>query len=394
MLELPLCCAKESQRIYTYLHYCHLGIKETPLGKIKVFRFGILGVSTGATLFAAIRSGLYPARPWWASWDILDDVEENLQHPVFHREYKRPKVFNPYYIYKKRELIQADLIDIQKIKNENDSYSYLLLLIDVFTRKVWVYHVKRKSAKEMKKIIEKWLRSLRQKPKVLETDAGREFNNTQVKNLLSANNIQYKIAVGTCKASFAERANKTIQILIYKYLTQNETLRYIDVLDNLVKSYNRRGHRSLRYLTPIEAERADNQALVRGIQILRFRKIKRKKPTLKPGDIVRIKTDSKQISSSRRAYAEQYHGEYYMVMRINKKLNIPLYFVKSLTTGSMVKGSFYSNELSRVRGDVFKIEKILKRKGRGRNRKVLVRWKYFGPRWDEWIYESEIVHSF
>lgn len=320
-----------------------------------------------------------------------------LQHDdayVLHKEYKRPKVFNPYFIYEKRNTVQGDLIDIAKIKKENDDISFLLLLIDIFTRKVWVYPVKRKTAIEMKNAFTTWLRKIRQKPKVVETDAGREFCNQQVQNLFDSNDIEHKIAIGTCKAAFAERANKTIQILIYKFLTENETLRYIDVLNDLVKTYNRRGHRSLQYLSPIEAERNTNQELVRAIQLMRFNKIKRKKPTLKLGDIVRLKTEAKQIVSSRRAYAEQFTGEYFMVIRINTRLPIPLYYVKSLDTNEHIHGGFYSNELSVIRGDVFKIERVLRTRGQGRNRQLYVRWKYFGPQWDEWIYERDLTERY
>ncbi len=325
------------------------------------------------------------------------DAKEILEHNdayVLHREYKRPKVFNPYFIYTKRDTIQSDLIDIRQISRNNDGVNYLLLLIDIFTRKVWVLPLQRKTSVQVRDSLQQWLNSLSRKPKTIETDAGREYCNHHVRSLLQSNNINHKIAVGTCKAAFAERANKTIQILIYKFLTEKETLRYIDELENLVKTYNRRGHRSLQYLTPNEAERPANQPLVRSIQLLRFRKIKKRKPVYKLGDVVRLKTDAKQIVNSRRAYAEQFKGEFFVIRRINTRLPIPLYFVQSMDTNDHIEGGFYANELTRVRGDIFKIDHVIAERGRGRNRQLFVRWKYFGPHHDSWIYARDIVAAY
>lgn len=317
-------------------------------------------------------------------------ILESIDSYVLHREYKRPRKFNPYYIYRPRDLIQADLIEIRTISAENDGINYLLLIIDVFTRKIWVYPLRDKRATTMKNAFENWLQSLRKKPKVISVDGGTEFWNNMVKDLFRRHNVELQLSVGTSKAAYAERANKTLQILIYKYLTDRETVRYIDVLDQLVDSYNNRGHRSLENFTPNEAEQRRNERNIREIAMKRFSRIKRKKPLLKLGQAVRIKTEAKQIVSSRRAYAEQFHGEYYVIHRINRQLPIPLYFIRSMDTGQHIDGGFYKEELQPVRGDTFKIERILRWRGRGRNRQALVRWKYFGPRWDQWIPATDI----
>lgn len=317
---------------------------------------------------------------------------EHVDSYVLHREYKRPRQFNPYFIYKRRELIQADLIEMRDISARNDGVNYLLLLIDVFTRRVWMYTLKRKTGAETREVLERWMNQLRVKPRVLQTDHGREFWNQPVRQLLRLHNVSLQLAAGTSKACYAERANKTMQILIYKYLTDKETTRYVDVLQKLVSTYNRRGHRSLKYLSPYEADQPRNQRRVRDIAIQRFSKVKRKKPTFKLGELVRIKTDSKAIVSSRRAYAEQFHGEYFRILRINQTLPIPLYYLKSVDNGETLKEGFYGEEIQRARGNVFKIDRIIRWRGRrGHNREALVRWKYFGPYHDSWVPEGDIT---
>ena len=327
----------------------------------------------------------------------VDRARRILQHEDaynLHREYKRPRSFNPYYIRQRRKLVQADLIDIRNIEQHNDNTKFLLLLIDVFSRMVWLYPLRNKSAKTMKTTMENWINRLFRLPETIMTDKGTEFWNHQVRTLLRNNGITLQLATGTCKAAYAERANKTLQVLIYKYLTEHETLRYIDKLDDLVRSYNRRGHRSLEFMSPIEADRPRNRARVCEIAERRWSKVKRREPTLGLGQMVRVKTEAKAISSSRRAYAEQFKGEFFTIHRINRTLPIPMYYLRSLDTDELIDGAFYANELTRIRGDVFKIDHVIRWRGRGRNRQALVRWKYFGPRHDSWVAEADILRVY
>ncbi len=321
-------------------------------------------------------------------------ILEHHEGYTLHREYKQPRYYNPYYVRQRRKQIQGDLIDISSIANENDGIRFLLVLIDIFTKKLWVYPLKDKKKNTMKNTLEEWIQSLRTKPKILMTDLGREFENRPVLTLLRNHRIKWQIALGTLKACFAERVNKTLQILIYKYLTQNETIRYIDVLPKLVETYNKRGHRSLKGMTPNEADRPESGDQIRAINEARFAKIGEKwkaKLPFKVGDLVRLKTLPKKLTSSSRAYAIQFKGEYYRIIRINRNLPIALYYLRDLSAEKNVPGGLYANELVRQRGELWKIEKVLKRKRvRGRV-KIYVKWRYWGPKFNEWLWEDETV---
>ena len=284
------------------------------------------------------------------------------------------------------------MIDIRELANDNDGVNHLLVIIDVFTRKLWVYPLQNKQGMTVKNALQNWINSLQIKPKVFSTDKGGEFWNQHVRALLRSNNIDQQQAVGTSKASYAERVNKTLQILIYKYLTDAQSTRYIDKLPLLVSSYNSRGHRGLEFLSPNEAEQPRNQRRVRGIAVSRFAKIKRKSPKFSVGNMVRIKSDSKAIHPDRRAYAQQFRGEYFLIDQVNDTLPIPLYYLKSMDRQDLIDGGFYAEELQRVRGDTFKIERVIRWRRRNGTREGLVRWKYFGPQWDSWVKEADIVN--
>ena len=73
---------------------------------------------------------------------------------------------------------------------------------------------------------------------------------------------------------------------------------------------------------------------------------------------------------------------------------IPTYQVKSCDTGEIIQGSFYSNELQKVAGAIFKVEKVLKRrivKGRWQ---LYVKWLDFGVHHNSWINEEDIDRTF
>jgi transposase InsO family protein len=316
---------------------------------------------------------------------------EEVDSYVSHREYKRPSVFNPYYVYRRRELIQADLIDISELRAHNNGVRYLLLIIDVFTKKIWVYPLKSKQGIQVRDALEAWLDTIgNPTPEVFATDAGTEFFNQHVRTLLNSRGVRQENSVGTCKAAVAERANKSLQVLLYKYMSENQTKEYLSKLDKLVETYNKRGHRTLNFMSPNMADLPRNEEQVRGIHIARYAKIPNKKIKFKVGEVVRIKLESKLLSPQSRAYKPQFKDEYFVIRDINRRLPIPLYYLKAMANNEEIKGGFYSNELTAVRGDEFKVERVLDERGEGPNKELLIRWLNFGPDWDSWVPASSV----
>jgi hypothetical protein len=291
--------------------------------------------------------------------------------------------------------VQGDLIDVFKLRRQNDGITFLLVYIDVFTKRLWVYPLKKKEGQLVRDATEEWLDSLDRPPKKLMTDRGLEFTNALVQQLLADRGVEWQPALGTLKACVADRVNKTLQVLMYKYLSARETVRYLDALPDLVATYNRRGHRTLQGMSPEEADRPENEHRVQAIfhqKWGRYADLRKSRLRFRVGDLVRIKTEVKQkVSSSARAYAEQFKGEYFRIVRINRTLPIALYYLKSLDTGEVLRGGLYANELQRQRGNVFKIQRVHKERVRQGVRELFVKWKDFGPRHNEWIRADSVV---
>lgn len=325
---------------------------------------------------------------------------EHSQTYTLFREYKQPRLYNPYYVHERRKEVQADLIDVGSLARENDGVKFLLLYIDIFTKRVWMQPLRSKEGGRVARALRTWLASLDVKPEIFKTDLGREFRNQPVQDLLASNNVRWDGAIGTSKACMAERANKTLQSLIYKYINNREGHRYIDALPELVRSYNERGHRTLKGMSPAEADLPENEARVQAIFHRRYEKMGRARANrqrnarFKVGDLVRLKTEANKISSARRSYAQQFHGEYYRITRINRTLPIPMYYLRSLDTNEHIEGGLYAEQLQRVRGNVWLIERVHRREVRRGVPYIFVKWMWFGPRHSEWIREDAVTRAY
>ena len=78
---------------------------------------------------------------------------------------------------------QADLIDVQRLKKENDGFTYLLTVIDVLFKHAWVVPLKNKTGPELTRAFESVFKQ-GQKPRRLQTDKGTEFLNSTFQRYL------------------------------------------------------------------------------------------------------------------------------------------------------------------------------------------------------------------
>ena len=107
------------------------------------------------------------------------------------------------------------------------------------------------------------------------------------------------------------------------------------------------------------------------------------------GDHVRI-SHLKTIFT--RAYDETYTGELFKVSKRYYRGTIPVYRLKDMLDEE-IKGTFYQSELQKVDMDpdqTWKIEKVLKSRGKGQNKQYLVKWKYYPTKFNSWVKASDL----
>lgn len=325
--------------------------------------------------------------------NIIDRTLANVDSYTLHREYKKPSITNPFFVYSAREQVQMDLIDVRQLAKYNDDVTFLMVLIDCFTKKAWIKLLKNKSADSSLSALKELIEEIKPQVRTILFDAGTEFKNKKVHAYLKEKGIKIIHPFSETKAAIAERFNRTIQELIYKYNTENETFRYVDVIYDLLSAYNNRGHRTLQYLTPDEAEKPENASKVLCALNDHYAKSlsKRKDPKLTIGQTVRIAILKGKMN---RGYQERFNQEYFKIIEVLSKMPIPMYRLRSMNNNEIIQGKFYANELQPMDGDVFKIERVLKTRKRRGKKEILVKWKAFDESHNSWEPASNIVKDY
>ena len=138
--------------------------------------------------------------------------------------------------------------------------------------------------------------------------------------------------------------------------------RFIDKLDDIVKTYNSRKHRSTK-LAPEDGEKPENATHIQNMHEDYINKIKpTKKIRFRVQDLVRIARTKPTFGQG---YDKKSPEEIYRITKIIKKFPRVLYEIETLD-GENVIGFFYQEQLTKVIDqNRYVIEKIL-RKNKGR----------------------------
>lgn len=306
--------------------------------------------------------------------------------------YSRNRLFLPNRIKRSRVFVgglkdqyDADLADYQKFEDSNDGYKYLLVIINVFSRYTWAIPVKSKSNRDIIPAFETIFQQ-GHIPRRLRTDQGKEFTAPIMDEFYRHYNITHFVALNEVKANYAERVIKTLKSKLARYMTYHQTSRYIDALDDIVTSYNATFHKTIG-IAPKEVN-ASNESVLWWKQYQPNHHIDNKNvpPTFKfkVGDYVRIPHLSTVFGREWRARWTQ---EIFTITESFRRDNINMYKVQD-EDKEEVFGTFYEGELQRVLQDQenqWRVERIIKQRGRGAFREAFVKFKGWPTFYNEWI---------
>lgn len=285
----------------------------------------------------------------------------------------------------------ADLADMSSLSKFNNGIKFLLVVIDIFSRYLWVQPLKNKKAKEVIEGLKLILQKGR-KCKKLRTDKGSEFTNKYMQDYLRSKNIYFFTTQNSdTKANYAERVIQTLKARMYRYFTKNRTKKYINVLNDLVQSYNETPHVSLNSIAPRNVTKS-NEADVWAYQYLKPSKTKsaKHKPFhLKVNDMVRI---SHENTVFKRAYNEQFSKEIFKISQRFRMQGIPMYKIKDFSN-EVIKGNFYESELQRVNKNedsLWIIDKKIRKRTVDGQIEYLVSFEGWPSKYNTWVPESDI----
>lgn len=153
---------------------------------------------------------------------------------------KRTAQIKPITANKPWERIQIDCIDLRKHSKDNDGYSCILNVGDVYSKFHFVYPMKNKSADEVYINLKKLFR-VEGVPQIVQSDNGKEFINEKI-NLLKTE-YSFVHARGRPRHPQSqgqiERPNQTLVRKLSKCLSGKlNPTRWIDVVDDVVASWN------------------------------------------------------------------------------------------------------------------------------------------------------------
>lgn len=293
---------------------------------------------------------------------------------------------NRMYVTTVDEHHQADLVDLQSLAPHNANIKYLLVIIDVLSRYIWVEPLKKKSGPEVAAALDKVYGKGRS-PTRLSTDLGKEFMNKHVKAILNKYKIHFYVSYSDKKAAMVERLNRTLKNYMWRWFTKNHTYHYLEALPKIVHSYNHTKHRVIG-TTPASVT-INNEHLI--WYRLFGNEIRRKdKPRFSEGDCVRV-SNPKTVFD--KGYKGNYSEEVFIISRVLNRVPVVYHLKDKLN--EPILGIFYEAELQKVRertlpDGVYEVERVLKRKKKAGKEMVLVKWRGYNDQANSWIRATEL----
>ena len=133
--------------------------------------------------FSSLRQ-VYKNYPHLPRSTVNKALQKSASYTKF-KPYRKPSTYSPIYVSRLRELWQADLAFFRTpdLLEANAPYEYALLIIDCWSRRIWIEPLKTKKCPEIVEKFRKILSSTTH-PKRIQTDQGGEFKCAQFNQLL------------------------------------------------------------------------------------------------------------------------------------------------------------------------------------------------------------------
>ena len=275
-------------------------------------------------------------------------------------------------VYGVDDIWGADLVEMQEWSRINKGYKYMLNVIDVYSKYAWSVPLKDKKGDTVTETFKYIVRSSNRIPKHLWVDQGKEFYNKNMDEWLKENNINRYSTFGEHKSCVIERFNRTIKEKMFKRFTAENTRNWIDMVDRLMREYNKSFHRTIG-MTPIRCSEIRKHEMTMHHKVLG-------KSKFKVGDKVRI---SRIKGIFEKGYLPNWSEAVYIIHEV--KQTSPVTYILKDTSGEVLEGGFYEKELQKTKQEIYRIEKVLRKKIINNVGHALVKWMGYSDKFNEWI---------
>ena len=267
----------------------------------------------------------------------LQGIKAYAQNRPAPRRFKRRKVI----VHGIDAQWAIDLISLPRLAPFNNSYKYIFMCIDVFSKFLWAVPMKTKTAEESLKVIKNILRKSGRQPNKLQCDRGTEFKSV-FKRYCESLGISIFHVESELKACIVERVNRTILERLWRYMQHKDTFTWYKVLPDMIRNYNASKHHSTLF-----APKDVNELNSMDVWMNLYGKHELKaigKPKFNVQDTVLISIYKNKFVE--KGYDKKFHDQVYTVDRISNS-NPRMYYLKD-SQGNPLGGGWYDRELSRI----------------------------------------------
>ena len=290
------------------------------------------------------------------------------------RRYQR----NPIITHYCGEVVQIDIMDMQRHRAENDGYLYALLSYDTYSKYLSSYPLKDRKPISVIVGLKDLIANLPFSIANIYWDKEGSFLSRIVQKWLKDNDIRNYTTTSQVKAPSVERVIRTIRSANARYFKSTETERWLDYLPLFVSNYNNRDHSTTKF-KPIDM--ANDPMLLVPVKRQRKRKGIARIPPI--GSFVRLNKLRNLFEKESRGTWSQ---EIFRVVSHKLRQSLPMLVLEDLT-GEPILGSFYLEEVQGVEWDEEKeVEHVLKTRTRQGVKEYLVSYVGWPTKFQEWTW--------
>ena len=280
-----------------------------------------------------------------------------------------------------------DLVFMRDLKRYNQGYQYLLLIIDVFSRYAYGFPLRTKKPEEIISALKKVFKT-GAKPTTIRSDNGGEFTGKKIRQFFKINEVNLITTKNyTVKANYVERLAKTIKKRLVKYMYSQQTYKWYDILPKIIDAYNHSFHSSIK-MKPADVNEKNESSLWKQQYLPLHTRHKSKRPKLYKfavGDTVRVAFNKTKFS---REYDQKWSDQLYIISKRYRRDGIPVYKLMNFDGRDEVDGTFYTEEIQKVRitpETMYKIERVIKKTTQDGKTMALVKWLGWESKYNSYI---------
>ena len=234
------------------------------------------------------------------------------------------------------------------MKRDNHSFTFLLTIVDIFSRFALAIPIKSKKCPHVTAALERAFKVMKP-PRKLQTDMGKEFYNFHIKRVLNWYRVHHFSTDQPLKAQIVECFNRTLREMLKQLMAHRKSLNYKSMLSDFLYGYSARPHTAFLPFARREVNK-NNEAQIHELQYGKYLRQQKAKHRYSIGDHMR-KAMNKGAFSKSYKFKDFSEKLYEIIDTVHTRPPRPMYHLKDLRTGNVLDGAVYQEQIQRVRDD-------------------------------------------